>query len=155
ADNGAVRRGRRAGSGRSGARPASVPREKPPGHGVRSLPARACPIGLAGPKPTSRQTRLQEEASMLLEQQRTLDIDGQSLTIEDVVWCARAGGNGSLSPGAAAAVERTHRLKHDLVDREIPIYGVTTGFGDSAHRQIAPAKAAALQQNLLRNLGAG
>jgi histidine ammonia-lyase/phenylalanine ammonia-lyase len=92
---------------------------------------------------------------MLLEQQRTLDIDGQSLTIEDVVWCARAGGNGSLPPAAAAAVERTHRLKHELVDREIPIYGVTTGFGDSAHRQIAPGKAAALQDNLLRNLGAG
>ena len=47
------------------------------------------------------------------------------------------------------------RSSTDLIDREIPIYGVTTGFGDSAHRQIAPEKAAQLQQNMLRFLGAG
>src|SRR5262249_36315911 len=37
----------------------------------------------------------------------------------------------------------------------IPIYGVTTGFGDSAHRQIAPAKTAQLTVNLLQGLGCG
>src|SRR5919197_6362295 len=42
-----------------------------------------------------------------------------------------------------------------MIRREIPIYGVTTGFGDSAHRQIAPSKTAALQHNLLRDLGCG
>ena len=52
-------------------------------------------------------------------------------------------------------MEATRALKHDLIAREIPIYGVTTGFGDSAHRQIAPEKAAQLQQNMLRFLGAG
>ena len=69
------------------------------------------------------------------------------------------------SPGTAAAprcrprptrrVEAARALKGDLIAREIPIYGVTTGFGDSAHRQIAPEKAAQLQQNMLRFLGAG
>ena len=42
-----------------------------------------------------------------------------------------------------------------LLAEEIPIYGVTTGFGDSAHRQISPTKAGRLQQNLLRGLGCG
>ena len=55
-------------------------------------------------------------------------------------------------PGEGRGVAQ---LKHDLIAREIPIYGVTTGFGDSAHRQIAPEKAAQLQQNMLRFLGAG
>src|SRR3954452_15814894 len=84
-----------------------------------------------------------------------LDLDGNHLTIDDAVSLARHGGRGTLSPDAARRVQATRALKHDLIAREIPIYGVTTGFGDSAHRQIAPAKAAQLQQNMLRFLGAG
>ena len=84
-----------------------------------------------------------------------LDLDGRSLTIEEAVRLARHGGRATLSTESARRVEATRALKHDLIAREIPIYGVTTGFGDSAHRQIAPDKAAALQQNMLRFLGAG
>src|SRR4051794_12844552 len=84
-----------------------------------------------------------------------VDLDGRSLTIEQAVKFARFGGRAVLSPAAARRVEATRELKQDLIAREIPIYGVTTGFGDSAHRQIAPDKAARLQQNMLRFLGAG
>ena len=50
----------------------------------------------------------------------------------------------------------TLRGQRVMLDSDLArIYGVTTGFGDSAHRQIAPGKAAALQQNMLRFLGAG
>ena len=84
-----------------------------------------------------------------------VDLDGGSLTIADAVRLARHGGRATLSPDAARRVEATRALKHDLIAREIPIYGVTTGFGDSAHRQISPDKAAQLQQNMLRFLGAG
>src|SRR6201999_2910470 len=68
---------------------------------------------------------------------------------------ARHGGRCALSPEAVRRVQATRALKHDLIAREIPIYGVTTGLGDSAHRQISPVKAAQLQQNILRYLGAG
>ncbi len=84
-----------------------------------------------------------------------VDLDGRSLTIDEAVRFARAGGRAVLAPEAARRVEQTRALKQDLIAREIPIYGVTTGFGDSAHRQIAPDKAARLQQNMLRFLGAG
>jgi histidine ammonia-lyase/phenylalanine ammonia-lyase len=84
-----------------------------------------------------------------------LDLDGGSLTLADAVRLARHGGQCTLAPHAARRIEATRELKRDLIAREIPIYGVTTGFGDSAHRQIAPGKAAALQQNMLRFLGAG
>src|SRR5919112_2009528 len=55
---------------------------------------------------------------------------------------------------------RTHfRLELDgrslKIAHEVPIYGVTTGFGDSAHRQISPSKTARLQQNMLRFLSSG
>ena len=84
-----------------------------------------------------------------------VDLDGRSLTIDEAVKFAREGGRAVLSAEAVRRVEATRALKRDLIDREIPIYGVTTGFGDSAHRQIAPEKAARLQQNMLRFLGAG
>jgi len=84
-----------------------------------------------------------------------LDLDGGSLTIADAVQFARHGGRATLSTAATRRVEAARALKGDLIAREIPIYGVTTGFGDSAHRQIAPEKAAQLQQNMLRFLGAG
>src|SRR3954470_19437987 len=84
-----------------------------------------------------------------------LDLDGASLTIKDAARLARHGGRVTLAPEAARRIQATRELKRDLIAREIPIYGVTTGFGDSAHRQIAPEKASALQQNMLRFLGCG
>ena len=60
-----------------------------------------------------------------------------------------------LSERAARAVSASKRLKDELIAKEIPIYGVTTGFGDSAHRQISPGKTARLQQNILRFMGVG
>src|ERR687897_2267850 len=85
------------------------------------------------------------------------ELDGRSLTIEDVVAFARRSGDAecALSAESAEKIEATRRLKQDLISREMPIYGVTTGFGDSAHRQISPSKPARLQQNLLRFLGSG
>jgi histidine ammonia-lyase/phenylalanine ammonia-lyase len=84
-----------------------------------------------------------------------LALDGQSLTIEDVVGFARRGGTATLSPEAAERVGAARELRRELVEREIPIYGVTTGFGDSANRQVSPARAAQLQRSVVLHLGAG
>src|SRR6201991_2675979 len=84
-----------------------------------------------------------------------LDLDGASLTIADALDVARGTRTVRLSEHAAEAVEASRSLKRELIDREIPIYGVTTGFGDSAHRQISPAKTGQLQQNILRFMGVG
>jgi len=84
-----------------------------------------------------------------------LSLDGQSLTIDDVVGFARRGGTAALSPKAAERVDAARALRRDLVEREIPIYGVTTGFGDSANRQVAPARAPELQRSVVMHLGAG
>jgi phenylalanine ammonia-lyase len=86
-----------------------------------------------------------------------LELDGRSLKIGDVVAFARRSGDAecALSADSMVRIEATRELKRDLIEREVPIYGVTTGFGDSAHRQISPSKTALLQQNMLRFLGAG
>ena len=88
--------------------------------------------------------------------QRTLlELDGASLTIADALDVSRRDRAVSLSPAATTAVEASRELKRELISQEIPIYGVTTGLGDSAHRQISPGKTAELQRNLLRFMGCG
>jgi phenylalanine ammonia-lyase len=84
-----------------------------------------------------------------------LELDGASLTIRDALEVSRRTRTVRLSERAVDAVEASCSLKHELIDREIPIYGVTTGFGDSAHRQISPGKTSQLQRNILRFMGVG
>ncbi|QYJ15015.1 Histidine ammonia-lyase [Rubrobacter xylanophilus DSM 9941] len=85
-----------------------------------------------------------------------LELDGRSLGLEDVVTVARGGSGGCvLSDEAVRWIEETDALKRELISSGRPIYGVTTGFGDSAHRQISAGKTAELQKNILRFLGNG
>src|SRR5205085_3797769 len=86
---------------------------------------------------------------------KLIELDGASLTVDDALEVSRGGPTVRLSERAAEGVRASRGLKDDLIAREIPIYGVTTGFGDSAHRQISPAKAGKLQQNILRFMGVG
>ena len=67
-------------------------------------------------------------------------VDGAHLTLDDVVAVARGGAPVTLAAGGGVreAIEASRRLRRDVLDRGVPIYGVTTGFGDSVHRQIAP-----------------
>jgi histidine ammonia-lyase/phenylalanine ammonia-lyase len=78
-------------------------------------------------------------------------IDGKSLTLADVEAVARAGERSLVHTDAALKAGRRSRdLKLRLIATGQPIYGVTTGFGDSVTNQIAPSKAAQLQRNLVR-----
>ena len=64
--------------------------------------------------------------------QTLLELDGTSLTIDDALEVARGNRVVALPARAAQAVRASRTLKQELIDEEIPIYGVTTGFGDSA-----------------------
>ncbi|MFE2377097.1 aromatic amino acid lyase [Streptomyces sp. NPDC059398] len=79
------------------------------------------------------------------------ELDGRTLTLDDVV---RAGGSAGsafrVSEDAAKQLAHSRGLKLDLIANRKPIYGVTTGFGDSVTRQISPEKAAELQRNMIR-----
>lgn len=73
------------------------------------------------------------------------------LTVGRIKRYARRRGAASveLPPEARARVNQSNALKHELIRTKQPIYGVTTGFGDSATRQISPEKAVSLQANLV------
>ncbi|MCD9877338.1 aromatic amino acid ammonia-lyase [Streptomyces guryensis] len=83
---------------------------------------------------------------------RHLELDGTGLSPSSVGAAARRDDGDTRVTLAAAAVgpmEASVRLKDTLLDGEIPVYGVTTGFGDSCVRQISPDKAHELQRNLV------
>ncbi len=86
-----------------------------------------------------------------------INLDGKSLSIEQIVAVARRDASVRLSddPTVGAAIQASFQLKEKLIEDRLPIYGVTTGFGDSVHRQISPEKAAALQTNMIQFLGCG
>jgi phenylalanine ammonia-lyase len=86
-----------------------------------------------------------------------IELDGQSLTPAMVEQVARHDANATLSRDAATTsrLRASLALKDRLVADAVPVYGVTTGFGDSAHRHISSARAEALQAGLVRMLACG
>lgn len=81
----------------------------------------------------------------------TLLLDGRTLRIDDVILAAtRPGIECQLTPASAAAIAASRGLKDRLIDTGQPIYGVTTGFGDSVVNQISATKAARLQENMVQ-----
>src|SRR5690349_14791681 len=73
-------------------------------------------------------------------------VDGHSLTLADVDAVARGAPVALPSdPSIRRAIDASRKLKLELIARGVPLYGITTGFGDSVHRQISPAKADRLQ----------
>ena len=93
-------------------------------------------------------------------------LDGESLTLEDVVAVAYApppasasattgGPEVTLSPGARGKVRRAERAVQAFVERGEIVYGVTTGFGAFKDRIISPDQVAQLQRNILMSHAVG
>lgn len=80
----------------------------------------------------------------------SVELDGNSMTLADVGSVSLYGDSAALSDVSVKAMTASHRLKEELLAQGQAIYGVSTGFGDSVIRQIAPVKAAELQRNLVR-----
>ena len=76
-------------------------------------------------------------------------IDGESLTIEDIVRVAQDGVDVALAPGAIPKVERARAYVERLLAERAVVYGVTTGFGKFAEVPVAREDSLALQRNLV------
>jgi phenylalanine ammonia-lyase len=86
-----------------------------------------------------------------------LRIDGHSLTLANIVAVARHPGalHLELADEAARRMRQSDELKTKIMEAGVPIYGVTSGFGDSSTRRIRNAKVEALQRNLILLLRCG
>jgi len=85
----------------------------------------------------------------------TVQIDGESLTIENLVSVARNGETVELSSSARDRMIKSREVVESALREGRTVYGVNTGFGDLAQVSIDPQDVARLQVNLLRSHSAG
>ncbi|NLM44585.1 MAG: histidine ammonia-lyase [Clostridiales bacterium] len=78
-----------------------------------------------------------------------LCIDGEHLTIEDVVNVAREGFLVELSEEAVSKIKKSRDYVDNLVENETIVYGITTGFGKFSDTFISKEDTKTLQKNLI------
>lgn len=88
----------------------------------------------------------------------TLEIAMRELRLDEVCRFVYRGSPDctvQLDPACLERVQASHRRLHELIEKRLPIYGVTTGFGDSCARFVDPQNGERLQANLVSYLLAG
>ena len=91
-----------------------------------------------------------------MNDQSPLNLDGRSLTIDDVVDVARRGRQVRLDPGAVEGMNESRRYVDSLIQNGgEPVYGINTGLGYFANRRLSTADAAALSRNLVLSHAVG
>ncbi|MBB4583522.1 histidine ammonia-lyase [Rhizobium aethiopicum] len=81
-------------------------------------------------------------------------VDGQSLDIAAVHRVAQ-GAPCSLRPEAIQRTEKTRQMFEEIVHSGVPVYGVTTGYGEMVYMVVDTANEVELQTNLVRSHCAG
>ena len=84
-----------------------------------------------------------------------ISLDGNSLTIDEVVRVARQHEKVEMSETGRRQVERSRAVVERLLNSEQPVYGISTGFGDLSQIWISPADREKLQRNLILSHAAG
>ena len=84
-----------------------------------------------------------------------IHLDGNSLTLEEVIAVARHGAQCELDEQAKEAVIASRKIVDDIVREKRVVYGVTTGFGSLCNVSISPEDTVQLQENLIRTHSSG
>ncbi|MFC6837265.1 histidine ammonia-lyase [Halomarina ordinaria] len=84
-----------------------------------------------------------------------VELDGASLTPEDVVAVAREDAPVRLAEEARTAVRASRERVESVVESGEAVYGINTGFGDLVDTRIPPERVDRLQTNLVRSHAAG
>ena len=82
-------------------------------------------------------------------------VPDRALGEADLVAVAREGAEVQLAPETLEALAASRRLVDALAAGDVPVYGVSTGFGALATRHIPVARRAQLQRSLIRSHAAG
>src|SRR5215204_6675236 len=84
-----------------------------------------------------------------------LELDGQSLTLEEVARAARGGVEVSLAASARVRVEAARLTVEHIVAESRVVYGVNTGFGKLSDVTVPADELRDLQLNLVRSHACG
>ena len=82
-------------------------------------------------------------------------LDGNTLTLEQLVAIADEGTHVALAPAARTRVAAARAVVDARAEGDVPVYGVNTGFGSFAETRIGHDDLAQLQVNLVRSHAAG
>ncbi|KQT92131.1 histidine ammonia-lyase [Marmoricola sp. Leaf446] len=86
---------------------------------------------------------------------RPVEVGPGPLSPSDVLAVARHDARVVLTEEALAGIDRARTAVEELAASEVPVYGVSTGFGALATRHIPTEKRAQLQRSLVRSHAAG
>src|SRR5258708_39519387 len=84
-----------------------------------------------------------------------MELDGQILSLDQVVAVARGEEQVALSDAARSRVDDSHRVVEKIVAEGRTVYGVNTGFGKLSDVHIEPSQLQQLQLNLVRSHSCG
>lgn len=82
-------------------------------------------------------------------------LDGNTLTISDVVQVARANEPVELSDEGRKQIAASRVLVEKILEQENPVYGISTGFGEFSRIVISKNEREKLQRNLILSHAAG
>ncbi|QVJ02381.1 tyrosine 2,3-aminomutase [Nocardiopsis eucommiae] len=85
----------------------------------------------------------------------SVDIDGDGLDVSAVRRIAEEGAACAVSPKVLERASASRRMFEDTVRSGVPVYGVTTGYGEMIYMLVDTAKEVELQTNLVRSHCAG
>lgn len=86
---------------------------------------------------------------------RRVELDGNSLSLEDLERVARGGAKVALAPAAREAMLRSRALVERALESGSVVYGVTTGFGRLSDVAVSRDRLQELQLNLIRSHACG
>ena len=81
---------------------------------------------------------------------RIVTVNGDALTIEDVVDVAHGAATAELDPSVAAAMEPSRSVVAAAIEGDAPVYGVNTGFGALADTSVGVRDLERLQGAIVR-----
>src|SRR5215831_15401745 len=82
---------------------------------------------------------------------RTVTVNGDALTIEDVVDVARGAATAELGYNVAAVMEPSRSVVAAAIAGDVPVYGVNTGFGALADTRVGARDLERLQGAIVRS----
>lgn len=91
----------------------------------------------------------------LLDTNLSVDFDGENVEILDIRRIAEDGAPCKVAPAALTRAAASRQQFEETVRAGVPVYGVTTGYGEMIYMLVGTAKEVELQTNLVRSHSAG
>jgi histidine ammonia-lyase len=84
-----------------------------------------------------------------------IEIDGNHLSIKEVVSVAQKGTKVAINSQAREKIKRSHQRVQEIVQKGKPVYGINTGFGIFSDKKISSEDIKKLNRNLILSHAVG